>query len=180
VKTEVSIEYCVVWNYTPKAVSLATKILELGDRIKSLTLIPSGGGAFEIQANGKLLHSKLQSGDWPDFDAMVKAIKKSWSRPSSLQYPNTSLLQSIFCPESDGRLVVLEYGRVLDVATLQRSTLNAQHSTLNSDSWMLDVGYWTLATAEPVHGGGGLDVSFFSESDGCLVALAVFKTVVGS
>jgi hypothetical protein len=45
---------------------------------------------------------------------------------------------------------------------------------------MLDVGYWTLATAEPVHGGGGLDVSFFSESDGCLVALAVFKTVVGS
>jgi selenoprotein W-related protein len=56
---------------------LAAKILELGDRIKSLTLIPSGGGAFEIQVNGKLLHSKLQSGDWPDFDAMVKAIKKS-------------------------------------------------------------------------------------------------------
>ena len=76
--------------------------------------------------------------------------------------------------------MVLECGRVLHVATLQRSTLNAQHSTLNSDSWMLDVGYWTLATAEPVHGGGGLDVSFFSESDGCLVALAVFKTAVGS
>jgi selenoprotein W-related protein len=55
---------------------LAAKILELGDRIKSLTLIPSGGGAFEIHANGKLLHSKLQSGDWPDFDAMVSTIKK--------------------------------------------------------------------------------------------------------
>ena len=56
---------------------MAAKILELGDRIKSLTLIPSGGGAFEIQANGKLLHSKLQSGDWPDFDAVVKVIKKA-------------------------------------------------------------------------------------------------------
>jgi len=55
---------------------LATLILELGERIKSLTLIPSGGGAFEIRANGKLLHSKLDSGDWPDFDEVVSAIKK--------------------------------------------------------------------------------------------------------
>jgi selenoprotein W-related protein len=53
---------------------LATKILDLGERIKALTLIPSSGGAFEIQANGKLLHSKLQTGDWPDFDAVVKRI----------------------------------------------------------------------------------------------------------
>jgi len=55
---------------------LATKILELGERVASLTLIPSSGGAFEIRANGKLLHSKLESGDWPDFDAIVAAIKK--------------------------------------------------------------------------------------------------------
>jgi len=56
---------------------LATQILELGERIKSLTLIPSGGGAFEIRANGKLVHSKLDSGDWPDFDKVVAAIKKA-------------------------------------------------------------------------------------------------------
>jgi selenoprotein W-related protein len=56
---------------------LAAEILELGERIKSLTLIPSSGGAFEIRANGKLLHSKLDSGEWPDFDEMVKAIKKA-------------------------------------------------------------------------------------------------------
>jgi Rdx family. len=55
---------------------LATKILELGERIKSLTLIPSGGGAFEIRANGELLHSKLDSGDWPDFGHVVSQIKK--------------------------------------------------------------------------------------------------------
>ena len=55
---------------------MAAKILELGERIKSLTLISSSGGAFEIHANGKLLHSKLDTGDWPDFDAVVKAIKK--------------------------------------------------------------------------------------------------------
>jgi selenoprotein W-related protein len=56
---------------------LAAKILELGERIKSLALIPSSGGAFEIRANGKLLHSKLDSGDWPEFDEIVNAIKKA-------------------------------------------------------------------------------------------------------
>jgi selenoprotein W-related protein len=56
---------------------LAAQILELGERIKSLTLIPSSGGAFEIRSNGKLLHSKLDTGDWPDFDDIVKAIKKA-------------------------------------------------------------------------------------------------------
>jgi selenoprotein W-related protein len=55
---------------------LAAKILELGERIASLTLVPSSGGAFEIHANGKLIHSKLDSGDWPDFDAVVSAIRK--------------------------------------------------------------------------------------------------------
>lgn len=55
---------------------MATKILELGDRIASLTLIPSGGGAFEIRANDQLIHSKLDTGDWPDFDQVVKQIKK--------------------------------------------------------------------------------------------------------
>ena len=56
---------------------MTTKILELGERITSLTVIPSSGGAFEIRANGKLLHSKLESGEWPDFDEIVKAIKKA-------------------------------------------------------------------------------------------------------
>jgi selenoprotein W-related protein len=55
---------------------LAAQILELGERIKSLTLIPSSGGAFEIRANGKLLHSKLETGDWPEFDDIVKTVKK--------------------------------------------------------------------------------------------------------
>ena len=56
---------------------MAAKILELGDRVASLTLVPSGGGAFEVSANGKTLHSKLGSGEWPDFDALVSQIKKA-------------------------------------------------------------------------------------------------------
>jgi selenoprotein W-related protein len=55
---------------------LAAKILDLGDRIASLTLVPSSGGAFEVSANGKTLHSKLGTGEWPDFDDLVAQIKK--------------------------------------------------------------------------------------------------------
>jgi selenoprotein W-related protein len=54
---------------------LAAKILDLGDRIASLTLVPSSGGAFEVSANGKLLHSKLSTHEWPDFDEVVRQIK---------------------------------------------------------------------------------------------------------
>jgi len=56
---------------------LATRILELGDRIGSLTLVPSGGGAFEVTVNGKQLHSKLATGEWPEFEAIVTQIKKA-------------------------------------------------------------------------------------------------------
>jgi selenoprotein W-related protein len=39
-------------------------------------LIPSGGGAFEIRVNGELIHSKLKTGDWPDFGAIAQQVKK--------------------------------------------------------------------------------------------------------
>ena len=55
---------------------MATKVLELGDRIASLTLVPSTGGAFEVTANGKKVHSKLETGEWPDFDEVVRQVKK--------------------------------------------------------------------------------------------------------
>jgi selenoprotein W-related protein len=38
-------------------------------------LIASGGGAFEIRVNGELIHSKLDTGEWPDFDAIAEQVK---------------------------------------------------------------------------------------------------------
>ncbi len=49
--------------------------MALKENIKSLSLIPSGRGAFEVVVNGKLLHSKLQTGDFPDFNAIVHAVQ---------------------------------------------------------------------------------------------------------
>jgi selenoprotein W-related protein len=52
---------------------LAAKIRDVAE-IKSLQLIPSSGGAFEIRVNGELIHSKLKTGEWPDFDAIAQQI----------------------------------------------------------------------------------------------------------
>src|SRR5204862_6633976 len=72
---EIIIEYCTARNYEPKAVSLAEKILALKQRIGALKLVPSGGGAFEISDNGKKIYSKLQTGEFPDSDAILKTVK---------------------------------------------------------------------------------------------------------
>jgi len=55
----VSIEYCTAWNYLPRAAGLANDLLDkYGTDIKELTLIPSGGGVFEVIRNGELIFSK--------------------------------------------------------------------------------------------------------------------------
>ena len=54
---------------------MAEKLLTFKQRIGSLKLVPSGGGAFEISVNGKKIYSKLDTGEFPDFDAVLKAVK---------------------------------------------------------------------------------------------------------
>ncbi|MEW6160927.1 MAG: Rdx family protein [Verrucomicrobiota bacterium] len=54
---------------------MTDKLLKLKQHIRSLKLIPSGGGAFEVTVNGKTVHSKLQTGQFPDPDALVKAVR---------------------------------------------------------------------------------------------------------
>ncbi|HKI71542.1 MAG TPA: Rdx family protein [Verrucomicrobiae bacterium] len=54
---------------------MAEKLLTLKQRIGSLKLVPSGGGAFEISVHGQKIYSKLETGEFPNFDAILKAVK---------------------------------------------------------------------------------------------------------
>ena len=60
----VSIEYCVEWNYYPYAASLAAAI----EKAIGITpeLIKSGGGVFEVMADGKLIFSKKKEFRFPE------------------------------------------------------------------------------------------------------------------
>jgi selenoprotein W-related protein len=43
-------------------------------KIKELTLVPSGGGCFELTVDGELLYSKLQTGRFPDEEWVLEAL----------------------------------------------------------------------------------------------------------
>ena len=69
----IEIQYCVEWNYKPRAVSLAD---ELQDAFGvEATLVPGSGGAFEISVDGKLEFSKFQTGRFPEPGEIVQKLK---------------------------------------------------------------------------------------------------------
>jgi selenoprotein W-related protein len=45
-----------------------------------MELEPSGGGCFELTVDGKLVYSKLASGQFPDETAIVKEVGKLLGR----------------------------------------------------------------------------------------------------
>ena len=50
--------------------------MRLKQEIRALTLVPSSGGAFEVTVNGQKIYSKLQTGKFPDRDAILKAVRE--------------------------------------------------------------------------------------------------------
>ena len=43
-------------------------------QIRDLKLIPASGGCFELSVNGKPVYSKLETGKFPDEQAMIEAV----------------------------------------------------------------------------------------------------------
>jgi len=71
-----SIEYCNVWNYLPRAASLATSILKkYGSSVSSLKLIPSSGGVFEIYNGKKIVFSKKNEGRFPEENEVIDSLE---------------------------------------------------------------------------------------------------------
>ena len=70
---ELSIEYCSAWNYLPQASSLESEIKQKYPYAE-ITLIPSGGGVFEIVLNGQLIFSKKALNRFPEKDEIVKKL----------------------------------------------------------------------------------------------------------
>ena len=75
---KLSIEYCNAWNYLPRAARMATELLEkYGTDIQSLTLIPSVGGVYEVEKDGKLIYSKKKTGEFPELKDVTSILDKS-------------------------------------------------------------------------------------------------------
>ena len=69
----ISIEYCMEWNYEPRALSLRSS---LNTKFGILAeMIPTSGGVFEVTLNGSLIFSKEQLGRFPDDGEIVDFIE---------------------------------------------------------------------------------------------------------
>jgi len=70
---KVSIEYCRVWNYEPRAAGLADALAHrFGLQAE---LIPSSGGVFEVTVDGDLVFSKKALDRFPDPEEIFGAIE---------------------------------------------------------------------------------------------------------
>jgi len=72
---KLSIEYCSVWNYLPKASSLEVELKQSFSDM-DISLISSGGGVFEIVLDKKLIFSKKTLGRFPEEGEIVKMINE--------------------------------------------------------------------------------------------------------
>lgn len=73
---QVKVEFCMQWNYAPKAASFAEELFShFRSDISNLELVPSSGGAFEVTVNGEKIYSKLDKGVFPDPQEIIAQIK---------------------------------------------------------------------------------------------------------
>ena len=70
----ISIEYCVVWDYEPRALSLGDELTnQFGNNI--VVLKPGDRGAFEVYVDEQLIFSKLQLDRFPNEGEIINLIK---------------------------------------------------------------------------------------------------------
>lgn len=72
---KLSIEYCSVWNYLPKATSLEAE-LKQSFADMDIILISSGGGVFEVKIDGNLIFSKKALDRFPEKGEIVRIINQ--------------------------------------------------------------------------------------------------------
>ncbi|AWM39891.1 SelT/SelW/SelH family protein [Gemmata obscuriglobus] len=58
----------------------ATLLTSLKQKVKGLTLVPAGGGCFEVTVNGELIYSKLQTGTFPDEQSVLESVRERLKR----------------------------------------------------------------------------------------------------
>lgn len=69
---KISIEYCSMWNYLPRASSLEVELKKNFPQV-DVSLISSGGGVFEICLDDNLIFSKKSLNRFPD-DGEIKDL----------------------------------------------------------------------------------------------------------
>ena len=73
---QIEIIFCPVWNYKPRAASLAAQIKRATGLDASLQSGQSG--QFDVIADGKLIFSRFDNGLFPEEEDIVKILTEKW------------------------------------------------------------------------------------------------------
>ena len=77
-RKRIEIIYCDDWQYTARAAWMALELLShYRKELASMTLVPSGGGRFEVSVDGALVVSKLENGRFPE-PKELKSLLDHW------------------------------------------------------------------------------------------------------
>ena len=76
----VSISYCTQCNWMLRAAWMAQELLSsFGQDLTSVTLVPAGGGLFQIQVDGELVWDRKEKGGFPDAKILKQMIRdRAW------------------------------------------------------------------------------------------------------
>ena len=75
---KLTIEYCVVRNYEPRATGLAAEIRDAFPHAE-VKLIQSSGGAFEVELDGRIVFSKKSARRQAEPGEVVRLIRQAAS-----------------------------------------------------------------------------------------------------
>lgn len=56
---------------------------EFKQQIKDLTLVPAGGGVFEVSVDDELIYSKAKTGQFPNEQWVLDAIRQRLKQPAT-------------------------------------------------------------------------------------------------
>jgi selenoprotein W-related protein len=72
----VSITYCAECGYGPQALDLTKALMNaFGTKLTKIELVPWHDGSFEVAVNGRLVHSMMREGGFPEHDTIIEAAQ---------------------------------------------------------------------------------------------------------
>jgi selenoprotein W-related protein len=76
-RSKVTITYCASCGYEPQALDLAGALMrEFVYDIASIELVPWDEGSFDVAVDGKLVHSMLREGGFPEHADIIGAVRE--------------------------------------------------------------------------------------------------------
>lgn len=74
---KVTITYCAACGYDPQALDLAGALLrEFVYDIATIELVPWDEGSFDVSVAGRLVHSMMREGGFPEHATIIGAVRE--------------------------------------------------------------------------------------------------------